>query len=77
MVLPDHATIIENRLAASRQIREILNHESTLPEVTCICAAKIALDQAYKCAECGRWWCPRCALPHFGLEVVAGHVVPK
>ena len=38
------------------------------PKVTCLCGLTVPVQNAYRCFECGAFWCPKCAGKHFGIE---------
>ena len=33
--------------------------------ITCLCGKQIPVMFAYRCFECGAWWCPKCSKTHF------------
>lgn len=41
------------------------------PQMRCLCGKIVPIMFAYRCYECGAFWCPKCASEHFGKEVVA------
>jgi len=36
------------------------------PQITCICGKTVPAMYAYRCYECGAFFCPKCASEHFG-----------
>jgi hypothetical protein len=38
------------------------------PRITCICGKIIPAMYAYRCFECGAFFCPKCASRHFGIK---------
>lgn len=33
--------------------------------ITCLCGKSVPIMFAYRCYECGAFWCPKCAAVHF------------
>lgn len=38
------------------------------PQITCLCRKVVPILYAYRCFECGAFWCPKCAKVHFSEE---------
>lgn len=35
------------------------------PKMKCLCGKIVPIMFAYRCYECGAFWCPKCARKHF------------
>lgn len=35
------------------------------PVMRCLCGKVVPIQYAYRCYECGSFWCPKCAGTHF------------
>ncbi len=35
------------------------------PQMRCLCGKIVPIMFAYRCYECGAFWCPKCASGHF------------
>lgn len=33
--------------------------------IRCLCSKVVPIAHAYRCYECGAFWCPKCASKHF------------
>lgn len=56
----------ERRILLRKQLREVRSGAF----VACPCDAVVTMERAYKCRECGVYFCGRCADRHFGLARV-------
>lgn len=64
------------RRTLARQLRELIEYDDAW--LACSCGRRITLRAAYRCRECAVWFCGRCSLGHFDMEVGSnGGVVKK
>ncbi len=35
------------------------------PQMRCLCGKVVPIQYAYRCYECGAFWCPKCSSKHF------------
>ncbi len=40
------------------------------PQMRCLCGKIVPIMFAYRCYECGAFWCPKCAGGHFGADKI-------
>lgn len=74
---PPTPDLDRTRAILDRQYRELGEGDGV--HVTCPCSRRLHLRGAYRCRECGVWFCGVCALAHFGLTIdrETGRVVPE
>ena len=46
---------------------KILGNTAKQPQMKCFCGKVVPIMFAYRCYECGAFWCPKCAAKHFSL----------
>lgn len=54
----------EERAHVFTQLKSLGPHKKQ-PEMRCLCGKVVPIMFAYRCYECGAFWCPKCAGKHF------------
>ena len=49
---------------------QLLGSTDKQPQMRCLCGKVIPIMFAYRCYECGAFWCPKCAGKHFGAKKI-------
>ena len=66
----DAMTAEEKRRHVGEQLEQIGRPPEERADVSCLCGAIVPVKYAYRCLECGAWWCRPCAVEHFGRSAV-------
>lgn len=58
-------SLAEKRTHIFNQVKSlgVMNKQ---PQIKCLCGRVVPILYAYRCYECGAFWCPKCAAKHFG-----------
>ena len=58
-------SVAETRAHIFSQLK-LLGNSNKQPQMRCLCGKVVPIMFAYRCYECGAFWCPKCAGKHFG-----------
>ena len=58
-------SLAQHRTHIFRQLQS-LAPVNKQPQMKCLCGKVMPIQFAYRCYECGAFWCPRCSATHFG-----------
>ena len=69
----EELSINDRRLVIRFQLN-LLGPPSKQLLMTCLCGKKIPIMFAYRCYECGIFFCPRCASEHFEIKTRQNYI---